>query len=306
MAATREELEAALAGAVAPERIVSLVRRPHAYQTSHPLEEIDVELESGTRLELLAKDLDPRALLPGAPAGKPFATEPERELHAYSEILEPGQLDAPRFFGSAGSLLLLERVQGTVLWQIGDRQVWEAVAGRLGRLHERTSGRAGSGNGPLLRFDAGLYRFRLERALRHTPEVESVAAVYEQVVQDILDLPQSLIHGECYPSNVVVAGDHGAPRVAFIDWETAAIGPGLVDLAALCTGWDDAARDAMVGAYRAERPDALSDAAFERALTGCRLHLAVQWLGWAPGWSPPSEHAYDWLAEARTLAGELG
>src|SRR4051794_13108323 len=157
MAATREELEAALAGAVAPERIVSLVRRPHAYQTSHPLEEIDVELESGTRLELLAKDLDPPALPPGAPAGKPLAPEPERELHAYSEILEPGQLDAPRFFGSAGSLLLLERVQGTVLWQIGDGQVWEAVAGRLGRLHERTSGRAGSGNGPLVRFDAGLY-----------------------------------------------------------------------------------------------------------------------------------------------------
>jgi hypothetical protein len=46
--------------------------------------------------------------------------------------------------------------------------------------------------------------------------------------------------------------------------------------------------------------------AFLVALDHCRLHLAVQWLGWSPGWSPPPEHAQDWLGEALGLAEKLG
>ena len=42
------------------------------------------------------------------------------------------------------------------------------------------------------------------------------------------------------------------------------------------------------------------------ALDYCRLHLAMQWLGWAAEWSPPPEHSHDWLAEAFTLADRLG
>ena len=33
-------------------------------------------------------------------------------------------------------------------------------------------------------------------------------------------------------------------------------------------------------------------------LARCRLHLALQWLGWSPDWRPPPEHAHDWLGEA--------
>jgi hypothetical protein len=38
-------------------------------------------------------------------------------------------------------------------------------------------------------------------------------------------------------------------------------------------------------------------------LDAARLLICVQWLGWAPGWTPPAEHRHDWLAEARQLAG---
>ena len=34
----------------------------------------------------------------------------------------------------------------------------------------------------------------------------------------------------------------------------------------------------------------------ERA--AARLHLAVQWLGWSRDWTPPREHATDWLGES--------
>jgi len=31
----------------------------------------------------------------------------------------------------------------------------------------------------------------------------------------------------------------------------------------------------------------------------------VRWLGWSPQWSPPPEHAQDWLHEALSLAEKL-
>ena len=44
---------------------------------------------------------------------------------------------------------------------------------------------------------------------------------------------------------------------------------------------------------------------FLSSLDYCRLHLAVQWLGWSPSWTPPPEHAQDWLNEALDLAEKL-
>jgi hypothetical protein len=32
----------------------------------------------------------------------------------------------------------------------------------------------------------------------------------------------------------------------------------------------------------------------------------VQWLGWSSQWSPPAQHAHDWLSEALALAERLG
>ena len=37
----------------------------------------------------------------------------------------------------------------------------------------------------------------------------------------------------------------------------------------------------------------------------CRLQTALQWLGWAPDWSPPPEHTHDWLGEALNLAEQI-
>jgi hypothetical protein len=54
------------------------------------------------------------------------------------------------------------------------------------------------------------------------------------------------------------------------------------------------------GAYLAGFP-----ALEEEDLDVCRLHLAVQWLGWSPGWAPPMAHAHDWLADARELGERL-
>jgi aminoglycoside phosphotransferase (APT) family kinase protein len=119
-----------------------------------------------------------------------------------------------------------------------------------------------------------------------------------------------LIHGEFYVSNVLVHETDTGTRICPVDWEMAAIGPGLIDLAALTAGsWSEDERRGFARIYH----DALTPAAggwqpFDEMvtdLTYCRLHLAVQWLGWSADWMPPREHAQDWLAEATRLAEEL-
>jgi thiamine kinase-like enzyme len=109
---------------------------------------------------------------------------------------------------------------------------------------------------------------------------------------------------------VLVVVDGADVSVLPVDWEMAAVGPGAVDLAALVGGWAPAERERLEDAYRAEIAAAghpLLDAGdlAEQVRRG-RLHLALQWIGWAEGWQPPSEHAHDWLGTALTLSEELG
>ena len=107
-------------------------------------------------------------------------------------------------------------------------------------------------------------------------------------------------------ANVLIEHGNGRPRVCPVDWETAAVGPGLIDLAALTAGdWADEQRRALVSAYREALPGGTEDEVLTD-LDYCRLHSAVQWAGWSADWSPPPECARDWLADALALADRLG
>src|SRR5262249_32881347 len=141
--------------------------------------------------------------------------------------------------------------------------------------------------------------------------LEKLAVRYEEVVARLLALPVTFIHGEFYPSNVLVQETSGALRVCPVDWEMAAVGPGLIDLAALTAGtWTGEEKAALATAYHgALRPDGGWPPpldVFLTALDVCQLHLAMQWLGWSLDWSPPPEHAWNWLEEALRLSEKLG
>jgi Ser/Thr protein kinase RdoA (MazF antagonist) len=320
------ELTAALERALAASRgesvrLEQLERRPCPYRTSFALEELDVVLTGGERLRLMFKDIGESGLDPRARAAKPaFLYDPLREIEAYRDLLAPaGGLGTPAFHGAdvdaaAGRhWLFIENVAGAVLWQVGEIEVWQRAARWLARMHsDPVAGMARERAQHLLRYDERLWRLWPARALSFEhprEERESIAAIargYDAVVDRLASLPTTFVHGEFYASNVLVPDDE---RIAPVDWELAAIGPGLLDVAALTTGnWTDDKRDAIVAAYIEALPaDAPAPPADEIpvALDCCRLHLALQWLGWAEGWVPPEDHRQDWLAEARRLAARL-
>jgi Ser/Thr protein kinase RdoA (MazF antagonist) len=249
------------------------------YRTTHPLEELSARLADGSELRLLVKDLRPELRESAA-----------RERAVYARILARADVGTPHFFGSDGSRLVFEKVAGTELWQVAEVETWATVARWLARLHDRLTPFAE--DGCLVRYDGDYYRRSFARARDAVPALGRLAPRYDEVVERLVALPRTVVHGELYPSNVLVTRD----RVCVVDWESAASGPGLIDLAALVTGWPDGERRTIVEAYGAVDADVLDC---------CRLALAVRWLGWSPGWRPPPEHAHDWLGEAFALAARV-
>jgi hypothetical protein len=95
-----------------------------------------------------------------------------------------------------------------------------------------------------------------------------------------------------------------------------AIGPALMDLAALTAGWIEATQRRLARAYLAAAANGRSTGVATRRpvrlprdfvtdLDCCRLHLAVRMLGWSDDWEPPRDHAHDWLVEAERISRRL-
>jgi Ser/Thr protein kinase RdoA (MazF antagonist) len=306
--------------------VLELERRPYRYATSAPLEEVRVSMDDGAEMKLILKDLSRDRLLGDARTTKPeFLHQPGRELETYRRILAPAGIGARCFAAVAETdpprhWLLIEKVPGVELWQVGELSIWEEVARWLGGFHARFAGRIDELRGAnpyLLEHSLSWYRSWCERAraalARSTDPrastLQDALARYGEAIAPLTALPRTFIHGELYPSNVLVVRDDRPPRVCPIDWEMAAIGPGLIDLAALVGGWDPPERERLVAAYLSGSPegDARHPApqALSAELARCRLHLALQWLGWSPDWRPPPEHAHDWIGEASALVQEL-
>lgn len=315
-----EEMRAALEQALGetrgePVTVADFSRRPFAYETSFAIDALDVELEGGERLALLVKDVGPAGLSAAASAAKPAHTlDPVREISVYRDLLGPARLGTPRFHGAVVDpeaerwWLFIERVEGEVLTDVGEVPVWCEAAAWAGGLSRAVAAKSG----PFLHRDGSWHERWIEAAVAELesgeePERETAALLRDarpSLVERLLALPRTFVHGELYPANVVVVRTAGAPaRIAPVDWELAGTGPYALDLAALTGGWGGEEREAMCRAFHGALP------ADERPGLGrlsedvdlCRLALALQWIGWAPGWVPPPAQRHDWRGEAARL-----
>ncbi len=314
-------------------RIEKLDRRISEYCSSFIIEELDVTLDDGTVLELIFKDLSKAALLTNAGHIKPaFFYNPLREIDTYRKILSQHQLGTPRCFGAFVDpeeklyWLFLERVPPVLLWQMGDMDYWNETARWLAGMHSflvrETELRESQHIAHLIKYDERFYRRWIDRAVAFvsegdtSPDRESanamaaIGANYDRVIGHLLSLPVTVIHGEFFASNILLDTRPEHFRICPVDWEMAAIAPGRVDLAGLTSGnWTTTQKNTMARAYY----DALPDSSpvkcgwqkFLIDLEFCRLHQAVQWLGWSPGWTPPPEHKQNWLKEAVRCAKRL-
>lgn len=327
------DLRAALERLLSPDgwgpRVVEIVSRPFKYASSFAIEEIAVRLDNGCRLDLVCKDTSITAMLPEARRIKPtFLRNPFREIAAYAAILSPLEIDAPLLYGASIDAardrfwLFLERVNGSPLSENGDFSVWLQASVWLANMHsEVRPERLPAIDGvPLLRYDGPFYRRWMHRAQRfllgnaaedraRRLSIRWLADRYDRIVDEVMALPPTFVHGEFYASNILVEQRPEGVRIRPLDWELSGIGYPLMDLAALTAGWTDAEQGELAFSYYAaldpETPGFLSPDSFIRALDCCRVLLAVQCLGWANRWVPPRQHSRDWLREAIVAAERI-
>jgi aminoglycoside phosphotransferase (APT) family kinase protein len=305
-------------------RVVAIERRPSAYGSSFALEDVTVHLADGRILAIVFKDLSADAMLESARRAKPaFLYDPLREIEVYRRVLSPAALGTPGCYGTrvdqaAGRYwLFLERIAGRELYQEGDLGMWQAAARWLGGMHAHFAGRLAALpaelEGHLLVYDGMYYRRWIDRALEFRPGEARLTWLrerYDQVVERLVALPTTLVHGDFHASNILVASTSSGMRICPVDWEMCGLGPALLDLAALIAGaWTDAEQRAIALAYHDAMPAASAGTTSRDRLLEdldyCRLHLAVQWLGWSADWRPPATHAHDWLGEAARLGERL-
>ena len=305
--------------------VVEVHRRPWEYATSTALELVTAVSDDGIKRQFVLKHLDPAHASAEARRAKPsFIIEPRREIEMYRRVLAPlgvgPSLVASSLTSESDSCwLLLSYVAGRRLHEDGDLDQWESVGAWLGSLHrqlDRLDRESLVPEAHLIVYQRDWYLEWLQRARRflaadrQSPSGRSLdwlAFRYDQVVARLMSLRPTIIHGEFYPANVLVRDGAGQSAVCPVDWEMAAVGPGLIDLAALTSGrWPESSRQGVIAAYSSHAGCDLGERDLAEAMQCAYIYLAVQWLGWFGRRRPPAEYAYDWLTDAVERAEALG
>src|SRR5262249_6760314 len=196
--------------------------------------------------------------------------------------------------------LFLEFVVGTPL-AYREFDDWVAAAGWLGRLHGHFAGQAERLRACdfLARHDADFFWARAQGALGAVSEgapplaarLEGVLDCYGRWVQVMLDQPATLVHGAYKPRHILVDVHARPPRFCPVDWELAAVGSGLYDLAFLAYGFEPPSLDRLLDSYRHQAGAhglPLPDRERMRRVVDCfRLHRVLKALASRPARKVP-------------------
>jgi aminoglycoside/choline kinase family phosphotransferase len=160
----------------------------------------------------------------------------------------------------------------------------------------------------LHRYDAEYYLAWVRRTVSFASELQRCypwltifSGHHNQIVDLLLDLPVTIIHGEYYKPNILYLLGTAYP----VDWESAAIAPGEIDLASLTERWPEEIAEHCTAAYHEARWPEGGPQDWERRLDAARLYLQLRWLGERPEWT--IDEAYQWrFVELHEVSERLG
>lgn len=276
-------------------RVAHLERSPSRSASSYDAEVVSVRFADGTELRFFLKDYgSSRRPRPGPSQRR------ERELAIYRRLIGDGEIGTARYRGAVWDgdaglhWLLLEFVAATELRYMPLR-FWVDAARWLGRMQGHfADSPALSEVAPLLeRHDGRFFEAKAERARRSVSHcapslahrLEGILERYEPSIDLIASQEQVLVHGHFEPANVLVDAGANPVRICPVDWELAALGSRVFDLASLCDGFRPPELHRIWDAYGEEAANAgLATPAGDRLrhLVDCfRLFRVVAWLGGA-------------------------
>jgi aminoglycoside phosphotransferase (APT) family kinase protein len=242
--------------------VTAVRRRRCDYASSYEANVLTVQFTGGEEIKVFFKNLG----VTRCPKDRARQRR-DRERAVYRDLLAAADLGTPRYYGSVWDerrgryWLFLEFVEGTQLRSC-ELDFWAAAAGWLGRFQGHFAPLCGrlSACDFLARHDADFFRSKAEQALREVGQISrplasrlaGVLGDYGRLVGVLATQPRTLVHGDYRPCNILVVPGPGAVRVCPVDWERAAWGPALYDLAFLSDGLEPPELDRLLEAYRRE------------------------------------------------------
>lgn len=266
-------------------RVAILDRREFREGSTFPVELVSCRTPDGENLRMFCK----------YEAGRTHEGHGHRggvsyEADVYEKILAPGRYSVPAYFGrhrdrrSGDTWFFIEALDSKSIantHRLDSGVALPETAGWIGRFHAEFVSRAQKFSN-VTRYDAGYYRGFVNRVIefskgrrRRYPWLIAVCRRGDEFISQLLGAQPTMIHGEFYPGNVI----YEVGRICPVDWESAAVAPGELDLAALTEGWRPQLVAECERAYASSRwPDG-APTTFRRTLAAARLYWAFRWLG---------------------------
>jgi len=236
------------------------------------------------------------------------------EADVYAHVLRPLGVSAPALLGihrhaaQDETWLLLEYLDQAVSVN-KDPSLMPEAAAWAGRLHALSERRL---DDPAYRFlpqyDRAYYRGWVDRVRRYAKRhdlggrwLNAVCLEFENTIADLLNAPRAVIHGEYYPANILLHRQKVRP----VDWETAAVACGEIDVACLTEGWSAALSRECEYAYRDARWPAGAPRGFQRRLRAARFYMLFRWAGERTAWTTKADRDQH-LARLRATGERLG
>ncbi len=294
-------------------QVIILDRRPNTYMSTFPSEIVRCRVGGGSELQLFCKY---------AAGGHPHSVYGHRggvmyEAAVYRHLLQPSQASTAKFYGTymdnptGDSWLVLEYLDKSLrLSKVTEVPAPTSVAARwIGHFHRTSEERLSAIPVPfLIGYDAEYYLGWVRRTSlfaghlhQRFPWLGTLCERSEELIAPLLTSPLTVIHGEYYGSNILFRSGTVHP----VDWESAAVAAGEIDLAALTDQWSaETARECELEYRRARWPEGSPDD-FERRLYAARLYLCFRWLGDRQEWTthPGYLFRFDQLRSAGERLG---
>jgi len=261
--------------------ITILERQSSAYVSTSFNEIVTCRLSDGSvRRLLLKRGVTHAALSFGHHGGVPYESE------VYRSVLAPLKTSVPQFHSSyldkttGETVLLIDYIENALRLSKVDRRFLPRAAGWIGKFQRVNERRVASLGGRITYYDAPYYRGWIERALRfwstdHGYFLTKLEGKWDELVKELMSSRATVIHGEYYPKNILVHKQTISP----IDWETAAIAAGEIDVACLTECWSERDREDCMREYsRARWPRGTPDE-FRHRFAIADMYLQLRWIG---------------------------
>jgi len=269
-------------------------RRPHTF----PSEVVKCRLADGRELSLFAKYQ--------AGAGNPAHGHRggvAYEADVYRHVLRSSSSSTPRFHGSYSDVdagetwLVIEYLDGgqrvvdtTAPKQAGGQPRVGAMplaAAWLGHFHSEHEAERDPAACLLTIYDGDYYTGWARRTALLAadwrdsfPWLATLCMRGAEAMTVLQGTPLTVVHGEFYPGNVLIRNGTVYP----IDWESAAVAAGEIDLAALIEHWPVEIARRCIRAYCEARWPRGTPSDFDVRLRTACLYLHLRWLGDQPEW----------------------